>query len=98
MMKLAGSGSASGSISQRIRIRGSGSTQKCHGSAELVCTVPQSVRYHNFPPPRESYMSATSQARLNGVLGQTSMYETCLSLPHPLHPVSNYSKILLLAH
>jgi hypothetical protein len=26
------------------------------------------------------YMSATSQARINGVLGQTSMYETFLSV------------------
>ncbi len=41
MMKIEGSGSASGSISQETWIRGSGSgsTPKCHGSATLMVRV-----------------------------------------------------------
>ncbi len=43
----------------------------------------QSVRYHSLSSIisfrlQGSHMSATSQARLHGVLGRTSMYEMCL--------------------
>ncbi len=45
----------------------------------VVCTIPQSVR--KLSPPRELlYMSATSQARLNVLLGQASIYETILRI------------------
>ncbi len=48
-----------------------------------LTTQSVSVQYHslsgtiNFRPQR-SYMSATSLARLNGLVGQMSMYETFL--------------------
>jgi hypothetical protein len=47
--------------------------EKMDSSNNSVCTVPQTVRYHKLPPP------ATSQARLHGVLGRRSMYETLLA-------------------
>ncbi len=40
-----------------------------------VCTVPQSVQYHKLPPP-SVLRPATSQAKLQGVRGRKSMYET----------------------
>jgi hypothetical protein len=45
------------------------------------CEIPQSVWYHKLSPPRElRIMSAASQARLNVLLGQASIYETILSM------------------
>ncbi len=48
-----------------------------HENRQLLTT--QSVRYHKLPLPRVLRdVSGTSQARLHGVLGRTSMYEMFL--------------------
>ncbi len=47
-----------------------------------VCMVQQYVRYQRLPPPSVlRSATTTSQARLHGVLGQRSMYETFLVYP-----------------
>jgi hypothetical protein len=46
--------------------------------------VPQSVRYHKMPPPR--VLSVCYQARLHGVLGRTSIYETFLLQSYSTSP------------
>ncbi len=52
-----------------------------HENGQPITT--QSVRYHSLSStisfrPRGCFVPATSHARLNGVLGRTSMYETFL--------------------